>query len=307
MLTAQMAANAEGFSSFDVNFDSIDPDTGTKSVGAGSSTGASGASGKMTFAFTKSSPSPSDNTYILDLTIANTSFAVNKSNRRLAGFSFNLPGKAFTPPDIKLLTYNPLDSNFGVVYGAMSKASGTSVAKNSILPIDSSTQPTNSKPTNSKPTSTQPTSSKPSSTGAQPSEPLTFCTHDLSYNCGGSSSDGLKADESTAVRFTLASNVPTVDTAEEVAQSFFDLFNSWDATTDPNAPQVALRFENATTSKGGGGPSEKVGGLPRTPSRTPANGVPGPLPILGAATAFGFSRRVRRRIAVAGQPVAISA
>jgi hypothetical protein len=33
-----------------------------------------------------------------------------------------------------------------------------------------------------------------------------------------------------------------------------------------------------------------------TPGSPVANNVPGPLPILGAGAAFGFSRRMRRRI-----------
>jgi hypothetical protein len=136
---------------------------------------------------------------------------------------------------------------------------------------------------------------------------FSFCARESGNNCvGGQANDnGLADGESAKVRLTLASNVSTVDTAEKVAQSFFNLFNSWNPATNPNGPQVALRFQQVTTSKGKSGESEKVGGLPKPP-QGPGDEVPGPLPVLGATTAFAFSRKLRRRIAVANRKTAVT-
>ncbi len=270
MLMAQAAAHAQGFSSFDVAFDSGVPNT---------STGSTGVSGMMSFAFTKNSTNPTDNTYTLDLTIANTSPVVGNPSGTLVGYGFN------TAPAIKLLTYNPLSSNFGDVFGATANGSEANVANNSVLTIAANSQPASFSPFGS----------------------FTFCARDSGNNCVGGPPNGLMDGQSTAVRFTLASTEASMDTAEEVAQSFFDLFNSWKPATDPNAPQVVLRFQNVTTATGTGGQSEKVGGLPRKPPQNPTDAVPGPLPILGAATAFGFSRRLRRRIVVSGRGAALPA
>ena len=269
MLTAQAAAQAQGFSSFGVNFDSSLPNTSTESTGV---------SGMMTFAFTKNSTNPTDNTYTLDLTIANTSPGVGNPSGTLVGYGFN------TDPAIKLLTYNPLNSNFGDVFGATSNRSKANVANNTDLSIDPNSPPARFSPFGS----------------------FSFCARDTGRrNCIGGPSNGLADGQTTAVRFTLSSTESSIDTAEEVAQSFYNLFSSWNPATDPNAPEVALRFQNVTTSAGAGGQSEKVGGLPKPP-QGPTD-VPGPLPILGAATAFGFSRKLRRRIGARGQGAAIPA
>lgn len=256
------AAPAMAFTSFDVNFDSSIPGTSTEGTGV---------KGKMTFNFTKNT----GNQYTLDLDIANTSPVVGNPSGTLVGFAFNVPGSGNTPPDIKLLTYNPLDSNFGDVFGATANGNEATVANNTVLNIATNPQPAPFSPFGS----------------------FTFCARDSGNNCVGGPARGLTDGQSTKVRFTLASNVAAVDTAEEVALSFFNLFNSWKPATDPNAPQVALRFQNVTTSSGQTDQSEKVGGIPKRPPNAPGDPVPGPLPVVGAATAFAFSRRLRRRIA----------
>jgi hypothetical protein len=47
------------------------------------------------------------------------------------------------------------------------------------------------------------------------------------------------------------------------------------------------------------GSSDKIAGGPLTDPNAPTEGtqVPGPLPLMGAATAFAFSRKLRHRIA----------
>lgn len=262
------AAPALAFtSSFDVIFDSSIPNT---------STGSSGVKGKMTFSFTKGT----GNEYTLDLDIFNTSPVDGNPSGTLVGFAFNVPGKDMTPPDIKLLTYNPLNSNFGDVFGATSNGSEATVNNNTVLTIANNPQPAPFEPFGS----------------------FTFCVRDSGNNCVGGPANGLADGQATKVRFTLASNLASVDTAEEVATSFFNLFNSWNPATNPNAPQVALRFQNVTTSTGQSGESEKVGGRPDKPPQGPGDAVPGPLPALGAATAFAFSRKLRRRIAASSLP-----
>ena len=226
--------------SFDVMFDSSIP---------GTSTSSSGVKGKMTFNFTQNS----GNEYTLDLDISNTSPVVDNPSGTLVGFAFNVPGKNNTPSDIKLLTYNPLNSNFGDVYGATANGSEANVANNTVLSIASNAQPAPLNPYGS----------------------FTFCARETGSNCGGGPANGLADGQSTKVRFTLASNLASVDTAEEVTQSFYNLFNSWNPATNPSSPQVALRFQNVTTSGGQSDESEKVGGLPKD-DKTSATGVPPP-------------------------------
>ncbi|MCP9930879.1 hypothetical protein KBY82_08785 [Cyanobium sp. AMD-g] len=243
------------FTSFDVLFDS--------SV-AGTSTSSTGVKGKMTFNFTKNS----NNQYILDLDVFNTSPKLGNPSGTLVGFALNLPGKDSDTPSIKLLNYDPLSSPFTERY----------------------------------------TPDKLGGIGD-----FSFCARSTGgSNCnGGNPQAGLADGESAKVRFTLASNLASVDSAEAVTKSFFDLFNTWNP--DPNAPkdkdngaQVALRFQQVTTTDGISGQSEKVGGRPGNPPEAPGDDVPGPLPVLGVATAFGFSRKLRRRITAASRKTDVS-
>jgi len=260
------AAPAMAFTSFVVDFDS---------TLTGTSTGETGVTGKMTFNFTKNS----GNQYTLDLDIANSTKVSGNPSGTLVGFAFNVPGAAKVPPDIKLLTYSPLTSGFGDVYGATVTGARTMVSDGGTLAIGSNAGPANFD-----------------------NQTHTFCARDTGNpnNCLGGHPNGLKDGQPpTKVRFTLASNVASIDSAEEVALSFFTLFNSWNPVTDPNASPVALRFQDVTTTTGQTGKSDKVGGIPRRPPNAPGDAVPGPVPVLGAATAFAFSRKLRRRIAAA--------
>lgn len=267
------AAPAMAFTTFDVDFSAADKKTSAE---------ATGVSGKMTFSFSKLNPSDvSDNRYTLDLNIKNTSPVGSNPSGTLTAFAFNVPGPT-SSPDFKLLTYNPLDSNFGDVFGASTTGAERNVNNNQILSFPTAT---------------------PLRAAYAPFGSFTFCARDTGNNCHGGSQNGtgLTDGQSAAVRFTLASNKSTINSASLVAQSFFDLFNSRTFTQDgdfKNA-QVALRFQNVTTSRGARGKSDKVAGVPTKPPRSPGDPVPGPLPVLGAATAFAFSRRLRRRIATA--------
>ncbi len=259
------------FTSFDVDFSAADKKTSAE---------ATGVSGKMTFSFTKLNPfDAADNRYMLDLNIKNTSPVGVNPTGTLTAFAFNVPGPT-SSPDFKLLTYNPLSSNFGDVYGASTTLREVNVNNNQDLLF--------------------PTTGTPIRAAYAPFGSFTFCARDTGNNCHGGSQNGtgLRDGESAAVRFTLASNKSTINSASLVAQSFFDLFNSRTFTKDgdfKNA-QVALRFQNVTTSSGVKNKSDKVAGVPRKPPQGPGDEVPGPLPVLGAATAFAFSRKLRRRI-----------
>ncbi len=265
------ATPAMAFTSFDIDFSAADKKTSAE---------ATGVTGKMTFSFTKlDQTNAADNRYTLDLTVKNTSPIGTNPSGTLTAFAFNVPGPT-SSPDFKLLTYNPLNSNFGDVYGASTTRRERNVNNNQDLVF--------------------PATGTLIRAAYAPFGSFTFCARDTGNSCHGGSQNGtgLRDGESTAVRFTLASNKSTINSATLVAQSFFDLFNSRTFTKDgdfKNA-QVALRFQNVTTSSGATGKSDKVAGVPKRPPQGPGDEVPGPLPVLGAATAFAFSRRLRRRI-----------
>jgi hypothetical protein len=101
------------------------------------------------------------------------------------------------------------------------------------------------------------------------------------------------------VQFKLRANDTSIATADQVAERFYNLFNSFDPGDRLSKAQIALRFQNTRKPNGkteSGG--EKVTGAAfwRIPDEGPTNEVPGPLPVLGAAAAFGWSRKMRRRI-----------
>jgi hypothetical protein len=258
------------FTSFDVLFDASTKATSSE---------ATGVSGKMTFSFKKKDPL--DNKYTLDLTIRNTSPVPGNPSGRLTAFAFNVPGASKSTPDFKLLEYEPLSSNFGDVYGASTRSGKeVNVKNNEVLKFPTAT---------------------PKTAAYAPFNNFTFCARDDGNNCHGGSGNtnfGLSDGEKASVRFTLASNLPNINNASLVAQSFYDLFKLRTFTQDgdyKNA-QIALRFQSVTTSSGQTGKSDKVAGYPSLPPQAPGDEVPGPLPVLGAATAFAFSRKLRRRI-----------
>ena len=275
MLTAQLAVHAKGFSSLDENFDS------SVSV-PNSGTGSSGIGGMMAFAFTKDKKSA--NTYILDLKITKQSPHIPAGSGTSSPSGLLIGNGSNYTPEVKLLHYNPIESGFGDGSGAKNSGRRVKVTENSEFRIGS-------KPTIG--------NSVLASSGER----------DSSSTCVGGKPgvNGLLDGQASAVHFILASTVSCVDMPEEVAQSFYDLFNSRKSSNDPNPPQVVLRFQNDTTTAGIDGQVEIVAGLPRGRAQNPADAAPGPLPILGAATAFGFSRKLRRRIAATGRGTAFSA
>lgn len=257
-------APAMAFSSFDVIFDSSIANT---------STGSTGVTGKMTFNF--SSLSSANNTYNLDLDISNTTKVPGFPNGTLVGFAFNVPD-----PTIKLLTYDPIFPVFTRVFDFPKSKYHKDGFKDAIpgTPLGLTAL-----------------------TGAklEPFDSFSFCARSDAKgggNCtGGDPKSGLNDGQSTKVRFTLTAK--PASSTEEVAKSFYTLFNNWTPGAPKSSPQIALRFQQVSVSETKTGGSDKVGGIPKVPPQAPGDTVPGPLPILGAVTAYGFSRRLRRRIA----------
>ncbi|KEF42557.1 MAG: hypothetical protein ER33_05780 [Cyanobium sp. CACIAM 14] len=118
-------------------------------------------------------------------------------------------------------------------------------------------------------------------------------------NCGsGSTAQGLAKGQDATVKFTF--NTTTSTNLENVTSSFFSLFNQVAVngnTADPNTVVLAARFQAINSSSLSDG-SDKITGKPTSgPGPAPVDEVPGPLPWLGTAAAFSYSRRLRRRLA----------
>lgn len=249
---------------------------------AGTSYYNTGVKGRMSFDFRKDPGN--GNTYTLDLGITNTSPASGPSSGTLVGFAFNEPLRSNGSEAISLLSYNPLDSGFGRVFGGVNnttsqqRSRGVRVNEDEWLTITGS--------------ATAPYA---------PFSNFDFCARMSSSNgChGGSGSTGIGGGTTVNVQFKLQSNDSSIATADQVAERFYNLFNSFEPGDRWSKAQIALRYQNVKKANGrseSGG--EKVTGAAfwRIPDEGPTNEVPGPLPILGAATAFGWSRKMRRRM-----------
>ncbi len=260
-----LGAPALARTSFDVIFDS-----GI----AGTSYYNTGVKGKMSFDFRKDPGN--GNTYTLDLGITNTSAASGPASGTLVGFAFNEPLRSNGSEAISLLSYNPLASGYGRVFGNSNR--GIRVDPQESLDI--------------------------SNLRTSPYAPFSnfdFCARMSSRSgChGGSGNMGIAGGTSVNVQFSLKSNDASIATADQVAERFYSLFNSFEPGDRWSKAQIALRFQNVKKANGrteSGG--EKVVGSAfwRVPNQGPTNEVPGPLPVMGAAAAFGWSRRMRRRI-----------
>ncbi len=274
-LTGPLAfgAPAQARTAFDVIFDS-----GI----AGTSFYNTGVKSKMSFDFRKD-PGNS-NTYTLDLGITNTSPASGASSGTLVGFAFNEPLRDNGSEAISLLSYNPLDSGFGRVFGGVNNTTSSQRSRGVRVDEDEWLTITGS--------ATAPYAPFPN---------FDFCARMSSRSgChGGSGSTGIAGGTSVKVQFSLKSNDVSISTADQVAEHFYSLFNAFEPGDSWSEAQIALRFQNVKKPNGkteSGG--EKVTGAAfwRIPNQGPTNEVPGPLPVLGAAAAFSWSRKIRRRI-----------
>ena len=67
-----------------------------------------------------------------------------------------------------------------------------------------------------------------------------------------------------------------------------------------NSPALPSDTYSAILNVTGGTIASVTASVSNDPTPPPSSGVPGPLPLLGLGAAFGFSRRLRRRIATNG-------
>jgi MYXO-CTERM domain-containing protein len=67
-----------------------------------------------------------------------------------------------------------------------------------------------------------------------------------------------------------------------------------------NIPPLSSDTYSAILNVTGGTIASVTASVSNDPTPPPSSGVPGPLPLLGLGAAFGFSRRLRRRIATNG-------
>ncbi len=240
--------------------------------------------GQMTFRFT-ADPLQS-NTYVLDLDIKNTSPLTGPGSGTLVAFAFNEPLISGSNKEAaSLLRYNPLSSGFGRVFGNRTsgiEAKPAADLKDSLNITNLRTAP------------------------YAPFSNFDFCARvSSSAGChGGSGNKGIKGGESVQVQFQLQANSSSgLATVGQVAESFYNLFEK--VPSKLSDAQIALRFQDVRIqdSKKPDGKKvdygEKVTAYRtswRLPDQGPTDDVPGPLPILGAAASFAWSRRLRRRI-----------
>lgn len=118
-------------------------------------------------------------------------------------------------------------------------------------------------------------------------------------DASGSPSLGLANGASTTVgTFTLSSS-PTLDTATKYRDAFVAMFQAppsdGTAGTFDNGGYF-MRFKDIQPASTGG--SDKIWATRITTGgdQAPGDSVPGPVPLFGAAAAFGYSRRLRRRL-----------
>ncbi len=222
--------------------------------------GYSGVTGTMNFVFGDAGDLNA-NTYTLDLTIKNTSQSPISASS-LTSFAFD------TPTGVSNLTYHNNGTNF---FQTKDLTIG-STSFNFCASTDNKNDP-------------------------------------KKVNCdSGSTKQGLtqetgKRKATVKYTFNFAGSNPGVS---DVSSAFFNLFNGVVLTTplnqnkaDKDTVVLAARFQGIYSATENGG-SDKVTGKPRDkPGGGPADAVPGPLPVLGAAAAFVQSRRLRRRLATA--------
>jgi hypothetical protein len=128
--------------------------------------------------------------------------------------------------------------------------------------------------------------------GSLPSLPEFDVCQSISSDCtaSGSPNAGLDSGDSALVtRFTLSGLGATASLSDYraafVAQGPSSFAMRLKGIDDPQIPGPDTEGSDTLT-----------GYLIKTPGQAPGDAVPGPVPILGAAAAFGYSRRLRQRL-----------
>jgi hypothetical protein len=223
--------------------------------------GINGILGEATYSFTQATPS--SNSATMSLHVRNLSSDPVTSSR-LVSTGFDLPVSPPNPGTVKFSTpldsaFTPIDPKWSVVFGDNIEPFGT---------FDACV------------------------TAA------TGCIAKQDPN------DGLANNESTTVgTFSLTS--PTLNTAVGFRDAFVALYNQYHPPTGGNAGKFNgayfMRWKAIEGVNIGGedAGSDKVWATSITTGgggQAPTDSVPGPLPVFGAAAAFGYSRKLRRRL-----------
>ncbi len=248
--------------------------------------GATGVKGAMSFDFSTAGT----NQYYMTIDIFNNTKSTDTTSGVLTGFGLNLPTPA--PPTFTFLTYEPLASSFRGV-----------IPPGYFIPVNDPTPYALTDSTN---------------TNLSPLGVLDFCfvSKDNPNQCEGAGSgkpgEGLARDSSTQVKFKIGSDVSKGSDAANIAavsaaiqQYIYDNQGNPQSGNNSGPFGVVTRWQSITGSLTSSD-SDKVvgttvctngvcggntGGSPNDP-----NSVPGPLPLFGAAAAFGYSRKLRHRL-----------
>lgn len=221
--------------------------------------GDTGVTGTMLFDFAPDASTVSTTDYLMNLKITNTT---NKA-AALTGFALSLP----TSDGLSFLAYNPLSSPFSKVLPG-----GTTFAANTYTNI--------------------------AGTGVNlpPLGSFDVCIITTGANCTGAGNGAgpLQPNNFADVSFRINSATAASTLAVSNLVSQFILANQ----SAPAPYAVATRWQGIAPDGG----SDKVPGYIcvqgncTPPPSAPGDEVPGPLPLLGAAAAFGYSRKLRRRL-----------
>jgi len=128
--------------------------------------------------------------------------------------------------------------------------------------------------------------------------PITISNIEYSLNGGGSfTSAGLNATSASLDAGSFSVNLisSAISIAPITSNSFQIRFQIPGGVTTSNAGRLKVQI-GATNPLDG--PQVQTRSILAT-AYSPSSGVPGPLPLMGAAAAFGFSRRLRSRVRIA--------
>ncbi|WP_216907766.1 hypothetical protein [Synechococcus sp. CCY 0621] len=248
--------------------------------------GATGVAGKMTFDFTKSQSVPGE--YEMAVGIFNNTPTLGGTTGVITGFAISLPPQTQTTADdtttdggFQFLAYNPKKSPFVEV-----EPGGTATADQyfDLTPYTSN-----------------------ANLGGVGTFDFCFVG---SQNCNGAGSGnvGVKPPNGqTAVSFKIQSSLASANLVSQYFQQY--IYNTQNSCSNNQPCPIATRWQSITGSLNGSTSDKVVGqtvcknGICTGPGPAPGDAVPGPLPLFGAAAAFGYSRKLRHRIsATRAQP-----
>ncbi len=114
----------------------------------------------------------------------------------------------------------------------------------------------------------------------------------------GSPNNGLLNGQSTTIGTFTLNSTPSLATATAYRNAFVAMFQA------PPSGGSAANFDGnyfvrfKAIQPGGGSDKVWATSITVSPDPNPGDAVPGPLPLFGAAAAFGYSRKLRRRMKI---------